>query len=158
MPDIASLLGREGAELEERIMLAAGNHERAKIASAFLEQRLRDNQSCAPAIISCMNDMIKSHGPLKIEQIAQQYFISQRQFERRFKEYAGLSPKLFTRIVRFHSACQQFGNPNTSLTEIAYDCGYYDQSHFIHDFKEFSGLHPKHYFSGKAEGTEWKSN
>lgn len=42
-----------------------------------------------------------------------------------------------------------------SLTDIAYDCGYYDQSHFINDFKEFSGYSPKVYFSGNAEGSEY---
>jgi AraC-like DNA-binding protein len=58
--------------------------------------------------------------------------------------------------LRFESALEEYGNRNKSLTEIAYDCGYYDQSHFIHEFKEFSGHHPRHYFMGKAEGVEWK--
>ncbi|MBO9660186.1 MAG: helix-turn-helix domain-containing protein [Chitinophagaceae bacterium] len=49
-----------------------------------------------------------------------------------------------------------FGNEYRTLTEIAYQCGYYDQSHFIHDFKEFSGYHPRHYFKGDTEGTRWK--
>jgi len=49
-----------------------------------------------------------------------------------------------------------YGNRNLSLTQIAYDAGYYDQSHFIRDFKDFSGHHPRHYFFGEAEGTEWK--
>lgn len=47
-------------------------------------------------------------------------------------------------------------NKKKSLTDIAYDCGYYDQSHFINDFKEFSGYHPSQYFSGQTEGTTWK--
>ncbi|TXJ23716.1 MAG: AraC family transcriptional regulator [Chitinophagaceae bacterium] len=84
------------------------------------------------------------------------YYLSTRQFERNFKEFAGFSPKLYSRIIRFQSAIEQYGQTGKSLTEIAYDCGYYDQSHFIHDFKEFSGLHPRHYFGGKAEGTSWK--
>ncbi len=80
-----------------------------------------------------------------------------RQFERRFKEYSGFSPKLFSRITRFQSSLDSFGNKDKSLTDIAYDCDYYDQSHFINDFKEFSGYHPSQYFSGQAEGTAWKS-
>lgn len=157
MPDLVSMLGKEGAMLEERIFTAATNSERIKILSEYLEQRLRKNQQHQPAMLSCIRSMIHSNIQVKIEEIASQYFISQRQFERKFKQLSGFSPKLFSRIVRFHHACQQFGSLN-SLTQIAYDCGYYDQSHFINDFKEFSGHYPKQYFSGRAEGTEWKSD
>jgi AraC-like DNA-binding protein len=156
LPDLFTLLGKEGTALEETMMIAANNHERVKIITEFLEKKLRKNQDRQHAISSSIQFIIHSKGLVKIERVAAQYFISQRQFERKFREFSGLPPKLFCRIVRFHAACQQFGN-NTSLTKLAYDCGYYDQSHFIHDFKEFSGHHPKHYFSGNAEGTEWRN-
>jgi AraC-like DNA-binding protein len=156
MLDLITLMGKEGAELEERIMLAIDNHDRVNIISEFLEHRLQKHPQNAHAVISSINYMIQSKGLIKIEQVANQYFISERQFERKFKEFSGFTPKLFSRIVRFHSACRLFGDPTRPMTGIAYDCGYYDQSHFIHDFKEFSGHHPKHYFSGKAEGTEWR--
>jgi len=157
MPDLITLLGKEGEALVEKIMLAADNKERVKIITEFLEKRIQKSQEQKHAVFSSIKYIIQSKGLVRIEQVADQYFISQRQFERKFREFSGLAPKLFSRIVRFHSACQQFGNSDKSLTGIAYECGYYDQSHFIHDFKEFSGYHPKHYFSGKAEGTEWKS-
>ncbi len=79
-----------------------------------------------------------------------------RQFERKFKQFSGFSPKLFSRIIRFQSAIKKYDDKKMPLTEIAYECGYYDQSHFIHDFKEFSGYSPMQYFSGKAEGVEYK--
>ena len=157
MPDLTSLMGIEGSMLEERMMLAADNNQRVKIITAFLEKKLLNSLFQPQDIVSSIQQIIKTRGQVKIEALANQYFISQRQFERRFKEYAGLSPKLFARIVRFHASCMHFGDDNKSLTDIAYDCGYYDQSHFIHDFKQFSGHHPKRYFSGKAEGTEWMS-
>jgi AraC-like DNA-binding protein len=50
----------------------------------------------------------------------------------------------------------QYGNKKKSLTSIALECGYYDQSHFIHDFKEFPGLHPKYIFSGNSDATKWR--
>ncbi|WP_350340143.1 helix-turn-helix domain-containing protein [Paraflavitalea speifideaquila] len=56
----------------------------------------------------------------------------------------------------FQEALQQYGSTFKSLTDIAYECGYYDQSHFIHDFKEFSGYHPGQYFKGRPEGIEYK--
>lgn len=156
MPDLITLMGNEGKLLEEKIMLAIDNNERVEIITEFLERRLRKNQEQAHAVLSSIRYIIQTKGAVKIETVADHHFISQRQFERKFREFSGLAPKLFSRIVRFHTACQEFGKPDKSLTSIAYDCGYYDQSHFIHDFKEFSGYHPKHYFSGIAEGTEWK--
>lgn len=157
MTDLITLMGKEGKILEEKMMLAFSNDERVKIITKFLQQKLKKIHELEHPVFSSIQFIIESKGQVKIEQIADQYFISQRQFERKFRELSGLAPKLFSRIVRFHSACQQFGNSNKSLTSISYECGYYDQSHFIHDFKEFSGYHPKHYFSGKAEGTEWKT-
>ena len=139
MPDLFTLLGKEGAALEETMMLAANNNERVKIITEFLEERLGKNQHRQHCVFSSIQFIIQCKGMVKIENVADQYFISQRQFERKFREFSGLTPKLFSRIVRFHAACQHFGNSDKSLTELAYDCGYYDQSHFIHDFKEFSG-------------------
>lgn len=157
MPDLITLLGRDGAVLEERIMTASNNCERVIIISEFLEKRLEQNQS-HHAVVSSIEFIIQSKGSIRVEEVADRYFVSARQFERKFKEYSGLTPKLFSRIVRFHTACQHFGKTKKSLTDIAYECGYYDQSHFIHDFREFSGYHPKLYFSGHAEGTEWRSS
>ena len=157
MPDLIALLGNDGAVLEEKIMMATNNCERVIIISEFLEQRLEQNQS-HHAVVSSIEFIIQSKGSVRVEEVADRYFVSTRQFERKFKEYSGLTPKLFSRIVRFHTACQHFGDTKKSLTDIAYESGYYDQSHFIHDFKEFSGYHPKLYFSGHAEGTEWRSS
>ena len=157
MPDLISLMGNEGAMLEERIMLAKDNRERVKIITEFLEGKLGKYKE-QHAVFSSIQFIIQSRGLTRVDEVADRYFVSTRQFERKFKEYSGLTPKLFSRIVRFHTACQQFGESKKSLTDIAYECGYYDQSHFIHDFKEFSGHHPKSYFSGHAEGTEWRGS
>ena len=81
--------------------------------------------------------------------------ISERMLERRFDESVGLSPKLFSRIIRFQSvfqSAQQAGPLNWAA--VAADCGYYDQAHFIRDFREFSGQSPAELFSQAAPLTE----
>lgn len=156
MPDLRTLLGNKGAELEEKMMEASGNPERVKIISSFLEASLAKNRASEPAVFSVINHIIENKGVTNVQELAAQNFLSTRQFERKFKAFSGFSPKLFSRITRFQSALGAYGNRDKSLTEIAYECGYYDQSHFIHDFKAFSGQHPRHYFSGKAEGTEYR--
>ena len=98
--------------------------------------------------------MICSAETNTVEQLAARFNLSERQFNRKFKEYAGFSPKMYMRLTRLNKAIKQQA-ANKPLSRIAYECGYYDQSHFIHDVKTFTGYHPSFYFSGKAEGTEW---
>jgi AraC-like DNA-binding protein len=154
LTDLSSLLGCEGCELEERIMLAGDNTSRAEILSEFLERRLERNHRELPVVFSSINHIIETRGLVDVGDLARNYYLSNRQFERKFKELSGFPPKLFSRIIRFQAALKEYGS-NKSLTDIAHDCGYYDQSHFINDFKEFSGYNPKIYFSGNAEGSEY---
>ena len=156
MPDLQTLLGDEGKFLEEKMMLAKNNEERVVIISDFLKKRITKNYREEPAVFSTISYIIRTKGFANVQQLADQSFLSTRQFERKFKAFFGFSPKLYSRIIRFQSALEMYGDQEKSLTEIAYDCGYYDQSHFIHDFKEFSGQHPKSFFSGKAEGVEYR--
>jgi AraC-like DNA-binding protein len=155
MPDLVSLLGADGRELEEKIIMAETNLQRVAILSFYLEKKLK-NTTAQQAVISVINELIHSKGSVPIEDLAKRSFLSMRQFERNFKSFSGFSPKLYFRIIRFQMATQNYGTSHKTLTDIAYDCGYYDQSHFIHDFKQFSGYHPRQYFTGKAEGVEWK--
>jgi AraC-like DNA-binding protein len=70
-------------------------------------------------------------------------YFSLSQFERRFKHSTGISPKLYARLVRFEAVCDALSeDPDRSLTGLAHDFGYADQSHFNHDFKALSGLTP----------------
>jgi AraC-like DNA-binding protein len=156
-PDLASLLGSEGRQLEEEIIMAETNLQRVAILSSYLEKKLQ-NVVLHRAVVSVISEIIHSNGLLPVDELAKRSFLSTRQFERNFKTFSGFSPKLYSRIIRFQMATQNYGASNKTLTDIAYDCGYYDQSHFIHDFKQFSGYHPKQYFSGKAEGVEWKDS
>jgi AraC-like DNA-binding protein len=153
---LSSLLGQAGADIEEQVMLAADNHARAAILTAFFETHLRHRHQQPPAVFNAINYIIKSKGTVTVDALAQKHFLSTRHFERNFKEFAGFNPKLYSRIIRFQSAIEKYKDKGRSLTDIAYDCGYYDQSHFIHDFKQFSGYHPKIYFNGNNEATDWK--
>ncbi|QMU27412.1 helix-turn-helix transcriptional regulator [Adhaeribacter radiodurans] len=151
MPHLSSLLGREGSNLEDKIMTAPDNSTRWQLLSQFLLKKLINNRfKQPPPVFATIQSIIQNKGILSVNQLAEQTCLSTRQFERAFKSYSGFSPKLFSRIIRFQAALNEYGNQQKSLTEISYTCGYYDQSHFIHDFKEFSGHHPRVYFSGKS--------
>lgn len=153
MPDLSSAFGQAGADLEEQVMLAPDTDARAALVSSFLLERLGRTRP-QPGVFSCIRSVIESQGLARIDSLADAYSLSPRQFGRKFHEFAGFPPKLFSRIVRFQSA---ISHPETfpSLTDLAYRCGYYDQSHFIHDFREFSGFHPGHFFFRENEATGW---
>jgi AraC-like DNA-binding protein len=154
LTDLRSILGVEGGELEERIMTAADNRARVSILAAFLSRRLESDKRELPPVFTSINRIIETRGLADVRALSSDFCLSHRQFERKFKEFSGFSPKLYSRIVRFGTTLKYYGS-GRSLTDIAYECGYYDQSHFISDFREFSGYNPGVYFSGKAEGSEY---
>ena len=158
MPSISDCLGNDGRVLQEKIMQADNNHERVSILSAWLTNRCGAYSNHESPVQACIKHIIHSRVQLPIEQTASLFCISARQLERKFKTITGFAPKSFARISRFQHALHNYGSTYKSLTDIAYECGYYDQSHFIHDFKKFSGYEPRAYFSGKAEGIEYRDS
>ena len=94
------------------------------------------------------NLMIRFAGSISIEQLAEDTGYTTRYIDKCFRNETGLSPKQLAKIVRFQSAISalnQNQHIGRSLTEIAADLGYFDQSHFVHDFKAYTGLTPKKY-------------
>lgn len=154
--ELSYLLKSVGIQLEEEIMAASNNRERCSIICRFTEQRLAARHTIELPVFSAIRHIIHNKPDTSIADLARQYYLSERQFERQFKQYAGLSPKLFSRIIRFQAAASFYKRDVMSLGSIALECGYYDQSHFISDFKTFSGLHPKQFFSGHSGATDWR--
>lgn len=91
--------------------------------------------------------------PVPSTALAKQLHISSRELERRFREYVGLSPKQLSRTFRFQDVLQKKFIAS-SLTDVAHSSGYYDQSHFIRDFKAFSGLSPAGFFKQEKGFTD----
>lgn len=155
-PDLGSVFGAEGRRLDERIAAAPDNVRRVRIANEFLRGRLEAAGRRELSVVHrAVHSVLAAKGIVNIAAMAREHSLSTRQFERRFKELAGLSPKLYARIVRFQAAAEHKLAGVRDLTRIAYESGYYDQSHFINDFREFSGYTPKEYFWNSAEGTQY---
>ncbi|SEW43018.1 helix-turn-helix transcriptional regulator [Chitinophaga arvensicola] len=154
--ELSYLLKGAGRILEEKVMLAKNNRERCDIICRFTEERLSAGRIIELPVFAAIRDIVHRRSSASIQSLSKAYYLSERQFERQFKQYAGLSPKLYSRIVRFQSATAFYHRREMSLGSLAQECGYYDQSHFISDFKTFSGMHPKQYFSGRSEATVWR--
>lgn len=140
-------LAKNGAiELEDKLLNSENNNQRIGHIENFLLKRLSQNSDFervehAIKIIENSNGQIKSHD------IAQEVCLGIKQFERNFSNYVGLNPKKYASIVRFQNVLQmkrKFKNAN--MYQLAFDNGYYDQSHFNHDFKSLAGITPKVFF------------
>lgn len=154
-----ALTGINGADLTEQVMLAGSFEARIAVVSRFLKQRLKQiNQSkFNPVALHAIRDLLEPGKYGSIKSIAEKYNLSERKFERITKEYTGFSPVKLFRIARFQKAAASFGQVKLrTLTQLALDCGYYDQAHFIHEFRIFSGYSPREYFFKPAEGTDYR--
>ncbi|MBA9072297.1 AraC-like DNA-binding protein [Flavobacterium gossypii] len=146
-----SKIWKEGSLLEEDMNRCQSNDERITVIENFLESRL-ENAPNNDDIERCVEEIIKSDGMISIEKLTEDLNTGKRHLERKFLSNVGLSLKLFSRIIRFNNALQLIENKDfRNFTNVAHDGGFYDQAHFIKDFKYFTGLNPKQYFSENLE-------
>ena len=90
-----------------------------------------------------------TQGQYRIRELADTCRMSVRQLERGFRQVVGTSPKIFARTLRFQQAERRLMfDPEADLADLAHECGYFDQAHFIRDFKTFTGKTPAQYAQG----------
>ena len=130
-------------EIEEKLTLALTDKQRIKITEDFLLTQLKDIQSDG-LIIEAVRLIYQSQGTIRIKDLNEKLFISQSPFEKRFRKIVGISPKKFASIIRFNSVLDNL-NKNKSLIEICYENNFFDQAHFIKDFKQFTGDTPENF-------------
>lgn len=147
--DVVDIFGKAGAEVIEKINTIDSLKEKMGIVEKFLSDRVAEFYTNTDKQITESVRQINLYGGnIKIESLAKNVNLSKRQLERKFSTKIGLSPKDFSRIIRFQKTLfVKQKNESLSLTKLAYGCGYSDQAHLIHDFKSISGLTPTEYFS-----------
>ena len=101
-----------------------------------------------PAVSLALREFQNDPGLFTSERIAREANLSQRRFIELFRDEVGLTPKLFCRVRRFQNVIQSVAHQGqVDWVDLALSHGYSDQSHFIHDFRAFSGLKPSEYLS-----------
>lgn len=149
---LESLWGSAAVDLRERL-LGAGTPEAAfRILERTLLARTTSALVRHPAVAFALSRFRDSSHPQKISDVTAQIGLSQRRFVELFDREVGLTPKLFCRVRRFQEVLRvvETGRP-MEWAEVALDCGYFDQAHFVHDFREFSGLNPTAYLAHRGE-------
>jgi AraC-like DNA-binding protein len=128
--------------INEQLQAAASFDQMVSLIQAFFLKKLNKLRSTLP-IDAVLMEVVKKGGLMTVEDMANTACISFRQLERQFQQRIGMTPKFFARLTRFAKAwAMKEGNPTMSWTNIAYHCGYFDQMHFIRDFKDFAGVPP----------------
>jgi AraC-like DNA-binding protein len=127
--------------ITEQLSSTTSSIHRIELLTSFLirltEQKNTENKKIGFATAQLQKGV-------SLPYILKELNISERSLERYFKQYIGISPNLYSRINRFQSALENIRqNQFSKLTDIAYQCNYFDQSHFIREFKEFAGISPK---------------
>jgi hypothetical protein len=145
----ALLFGEKPAkELAQKIVLAKDTSARITIIESFLLDKLNDQATMDNIVKTTIDAIFSTKGGAAINTILQDDLSKRRQLERKFLTQIGISPKQLGKVIRLQTALKMLLNQEAeSLTQIAYESQYYDQTHFIKDFKEFTGTTPKD-FSG----------
>lgn len=139
---IKDLLGKEYNILEEQ-MAEASNEERVALADNFLLRKVYKTSDAYLFVAKCSKILLQ-YPTTSINELAAQFNTNYKTLERRFKTVLGLTPAELLKIKRFNDAVlAMYSCRHTSLTGIAYECGYYDQSHFIREFKQLTSFTPR---------------
>lgn len=159
--DLRDVLGHPVKTLHSRLMEVRELSKRIDLIENFLLSRLSavEKRPEKIAMVGHMvQDMRKNAFTETMEVVASRYNITPRYLQKLFLQYTGIPPKLYGKINRFKQSLRLISNKENSLTSIAYDCGYFDQSHFIREFKSFTGLTPSAYFPEQYPVTQVFSN
>lgn len=130
-------------EIEEKLACANTDKQRIKIVEQFLLSQLKNTQT-DKLIIEAVKLFYQSNGTIRIKEMNEKLFISQSPFEKRFRKIVGTTPKKFASIIRFNKILENLDR-SKSLTEICFENNFFDQAHFIKDFKHFTGDTPEHF-------------
>lgn len=154
--DLGLVQHKKEKHLQEKLMGAATIEEQINLLSSSLINSVQDTGDKQDIITKyAVTEIFRGKGEISFNALLKQLQLSERTLERRFKQSIGVSAKLFSRICRFQESLNQLRKNNyQKLSDIAYENGYSDQSHFIRTFKEFTGVSPFDYKKQLSEVAE----
>lgn len=148
---LEDLFGAAGTELGEKIFLSNTIQEKIDLVETFLRERL-NTETIDKIVQSTVDILLQVNGQISVHELSMQTNINRRQLERRFSSAIGMSPKQLSKTIRLQSTLKHLLHKEyINLTALAHDAEYYDQAHFIKDFKEFTGLTPKEFYGDSLQ-------
>ncbi|WP_341225392.1 helix-turn-helix domain-containing protein [uncultured Arcticibacterium sp.] len=140
----------EAKELEQNIVQAIDSKQRIEIIEKFLIAKLNNKTTIDNIVKQTIDALLSTNGTASISTILKENLSKRRQLERNFIKQIGVSPKQLGKVIRLQTALKILLNKkDENLTNIAYQSEYFDQAHFIKDFKEFTGINPKEFLGNE---------
>nr|WP_299229047.1 helix-turn-helix domain-containing protein [uncultured Psychroserpens sp.] len=154
---IDTLSDVELLEVESKILEATTVYEKIKLIELYMSRKLSSIElnDDFKLMESVINYIYLKKGNIRFDQLAVDFGLNYKKMERLFMKFIGLTPKVYIRIIRFNACISsRMINHSDSLTQLAYENGFFDQSHFIREFKQFTSLTPKQFFDKNRSYSE----
>jgi AraC-like DNA-binding protein len=144
---------RDAARIVARLYEAPTSRAKFALLEASLLRIAFRPLARHPAATFALAELRRDSSVRSSADVARELRMSQRRFIQLFRDEVGLTPKLYCRIERLQAVLRRIELlDDVDWAEVATSCGYFDQSHFIHDFKEFTGLRPSDYLGLRIAG------
>ena len=140
--------------LYDRLRSTPNVNARVTLLDAWLSECVRLRPTLDPSVAAAVAAIEDSHGTVSLDALATTLGCSLRQLQRRFAVQVGIAPKLLARIRRFQRVFCTSREEPSSLACVAAECGYFDQSHLIRDFRDFAGQAPAAFLANQPEFTQ----
>lgn len=143
---LSAVWGKVSDELHERLLAAPSPQKKLEIMEEVLVRQMRPERRLHPVMRHALQELDCAERAVEIGKLAAKAGWSDRHFIRTFSAQVGMTPKAYGRVRRFQSALVRIQKGKAlDWAALAVDCGYYDQAHFIRDFRAFSGITPSAY-------------
>ena len=150
--DADLLWGNDFSFLRERLLEIDAIDRKFEAAEGFLLRNFQRRFVLNPAVEYALTEIIRRPDQINLAHMNQNIGYSQKHFIGMFKRQVGITPKAYLKIIRFQKAIGEIEQrKEVNWTSISQDCGFYDQAHFINDFKFFSGFTPEEYIRRKND-------
>jgi len=135
--------GKDFLTTRERLYSAATSKSKFAVADEWLDANF-DRGLLPPQSLIDVVESLQAQPAAKFNEVIESFDGTQKHLISQFRKYIGITPKQYQRVLRFNDVFVQLqGDQFLSWSDIAYRCGYSDQSHFIREFKRFSGFIPE---------------
>ncbi len=149
--DVTLMPGNDFSDFCNRIRGKNDSSEMIAFAEQYLLKKLNERKSKLD-YVGRAAELMREPGVTNIKEISNEVCISERQLERKFREIIGIGPKHYLRLTRINRVLKILEHGRSlNLTSVAYHCGYFDQAHFIKDFKKITGKNPALFFKQKQQ-------
>lgn len=140
------VFGTEVEELEEKLLSLEDAGEMVEAAEVFLRDRMPERDETVEVVGRVVECTVSDREIVRVEDVADRLNLNKRTLQRIFNKYVGVSPKWVIRRYRLHEAADRLAEGGAvNWPEMALDLGYFDQAHFIKDFKAVVGKAPAEY-------------